>query len=324
MILSFTKNKSNFESILKDNTVTTIKYNDHSLEGFFNEIHDGLEGFFDKEEFIPSRSQLKGVSIDKLKRGVPEIFDEEIDLIFNRKQKLFDIYENDIVTDLSINENFMEYFFDDMYNIPSKKQVLLRRMLLGLTSYYPIDRSSIVTMPQVVKPNILPLYKDYNIVRDINIVPCFMSSIQWINYELEYSKEKTKKIQQLRRKDIYNDKKNSDYNIRTRQNCNIVYEDDTFRVDADDKKKESVYQTMTSNGHFSFDKTLNLFSPKFYQILENIQKFTKNGTPTGKILYYSDFRHDAGSEVFEWILIENGYERFDSTKQDMDELISKI
>ena len=49
----------------------------------------------------------------------------------------------------------------------------------------------------------------------------------------------------------------------------------------------------------------------------------KNGEPTGKILYYSDFRHESGSEVFERILIENGYERYNSEENPIEELIGK-
>ena len=95
---------------------------------------------------------------------------------------------------------------------------------------------------------------------------------------------------------MYNDKQNSTYNIRVRQNCNIVYEDDSFRVEKDDDKKVKVYDSMMRNGHFSYDKTLKLFSPKFYEIMKNIQKYIDDeGKPTGKILYYSDFRHESGS-----------------------------
>ena len=83
-----------------------------------------------------------------------------------------------------------------------KKQVLLRRMLIGLTSYYPIDRSSIVNMPEIIEPNIVPRYKEYNIVNNINIIPCFMTSIQWVNYENEYLEEKARKIQQLRKEPL--------------------------------------------------------------------------------------------------------------------------
>ena len=101
-----------------------------------------------------------------------------------------------------------------------------------------------------------------------------MSSIQWVNYNEEYTKEKLKKIQQIRRNKLYDS--NSDYNIRTRQNCNIVYEDDSFRYISDDSKKETMYQSMIENGHFDHDKTLKLFSPKFYEILNNIHKFIKD------------------------------------------------
>tara|TARA_Y100000996_G_scaffold200516_1_gene157247 strand:+ start:10 stop:1671 length:1662 start_codon:yes stop_codon:yes gene_type:complete len=149
-----------------------------------------------------------------------------------------------------------------------------------------------------------------------------MTSIQWINYEEEYLKEKMKKIQQLRKKNIYSNS-NSTYNIRTRQNCNIVYEDDSFRTEKDDLKKDETYRMMAQNGHFSYEGTLNLFSPKFYNILKNMQKFINAGVPTGKILYYSDFRHESGSEAFEKILIQNGYEKYDSEKEDINGLISK-
>ena len=57
------------------------------------------------------------------------------------------------------------------------------------------------------------------------------------------AKEKLKRLQQLRKKDIYCDS-SFNYNIRTRQNCNIVYEDDSFRIEQDEGKKEKVYEMM--------------------------------------------------------------------------------
>ena len=321
LIVSFMKNKTNYESVLEGGIIKTIRFNDHTLEEFLEEIIDGLESYFHKETILPSRKQIKEVSSLELKKGKPHIFDKEIDLIFNRKQRLFDIYENEHTIDLTKNENFLEYFFDENFNIPERKQVLLRRMLLGLTSYYPIDRSSITDMPSIIEPKILPLYREYNISKDINIIPCFMSSKQWVKYEEEYAKDKLKKLRQMRKKDIYNS--SSDYNIRTRQNCNIIYENDSFRTLNDNIKKEESYQQMIRNGHFSMNGTLHLFSPKFYQIMKNIEKFIDKGIPTGKILYYSDFRHDSGSEVFEHILIQNGYEKYDSEKEPIDKLIAK-
>ena len=323
IILSFTKTKSGFDSILEDDIIKTVKYNDYSLESFFDVIFDGLERYFDKKYIIPQREQIKDLSsLNDLKMGKVKIFDEEINLIFNRRQKLFDIYDNNSILDLSNNENFMEYFFDESYNIPQKKQVLLRRMLMGLTSYYPIDSSSLETMAQVVEPVILPRYEDYKIVKKINVIPCYMSSIQWTNYSEEYMKEKMKRIQQLQRNKLY-DNSNSSYNIRTRQNCNFVYEDDSFRYSKDESEKDKMYEIMSENGHFNSKKTLKLFSPKFYQMLDNISKFLKGDTPTGKILYYSDFRHDAGSEVFEQILKSEGYERFNPEENDIESLVEK-
>ena len=43
-----------------------------------------------------------------------------------------------------------------------------------------------------------------------------------------------------------------------------------------------------------------------------IDRSSKNSK--GKILFYSDFRSDAGSEAFELALKSNGYEPFDSDK----------
>ena len=43
-----------------------------------------------------------------------------------------------------------------------------------------------------------------------------------------------------------------------------------------------------------------------------MQKFMKNKKPTGKILFYSDFRSDAGSEQFDLMLQCNGYSKLDT------------
>ena len=151
---------------------------------------------------------------------------------------------------------------------------------MGLTSYYPIDRSSIVNMPQIVEPEPSKLYEDYSISKNINIVECYMSSFQWNQYETEYSKEKLKSLQKIQRRNMFNDD-TFEYHIRTRQNWNIVYEDDTFRKKNYDNKKEDdvnvnlkqkTYDQMKSKGHFSVDQTLSIVSPKFYEIMKNIEK----------------------------------------------------
>ena len=325
VIISFTKTKTNFESIMEDDIIKTIKYNNHDLDSFFEEIYDGLYKFFDEKDVIPKKRELMSKSpYREIKMGKQEVFDKDIEIPFNRKQKLFEIIQDDEVIDLSLNENFVEYFLDDSYNISPKKKVFLRRMILGLTSYYPIDRKSIKFMPQVVDPReIVPIYKDYTIVKKTNIVLCPMGPIQWTNYENEYAREKLRRLNNLRKKDLYNDKQNSDYSIRTRQTCNIVYDDDSFRKDDDEEKKLKTYARMRQNGNFSFDGKLGLYAPKFYKILENINRFVDGENPTGKVLYYSDFRKDAGSEAFEQVLQENGYVKYDHNNKDINTLISE-
>lgn len=341
-IISFTKTKTNFESIMEDGVIKTIKYNDHDLKSFFDEIFEGLDKIFDKKNITPNKSQINELmntgmkitlpngktskrSIKDLKLGNQIIFDEDINIPFNRKQKLFEINENDGLLDLSNNENFLEYFLDDNFNIIPKKKIFLRRMIMGLTSYYPIDRKSIKNMPQVVKPEYsMERYEGYTIVGDTNIVSCPMSPIQWVNYENEYVKEKLRRLNQMRKKNLYNDKENSDYSIRTRQNCNIIYDDDSFRKSDDEQQRQEAYNRMRLNGYFSYDGLLELYSPKFYRIMKNIQKFiNKDEEPTGKVLYYSDFRKDAGSEAFENILLANGYEKYENDEKNIDTLVQE-
>ena len=216
LILSFTKNKTKFESVYKDNQIQTIKNNSHTLKEFFQEIYEGYkQSSLSNETITPSEKELLKEKQATILLGKPIQYDKELNLVFNRKQRLFDIYDNEQILDLSENSNFVNYFLDELLTVPPKKQVLLRRMLLGLTSYYPIDRSSIVNMPEIVKPTVInERYKDYQISNNINIVPCYMSSVQWTSYESEYTKQKLRDLQRLNKQGLY-DNDNFDYIIRT-------------------------------------------------------------------------------------------------------------
>ena len=76
--------------------------------------------------------------------------------------------------------------------IPEKKRILLKRMLMGLTSYYPIDRSSIVDMPITKEPEFIDEdLKNHKIVQQLNVVPCMMSQTQFEKYMEMWSKEKS-------------------------------------------------------------------------------------------------------------------------------------
>ena len=321
LIISFIKNKTNYESILdrETNVVKTIKYNDKTDKEFLNEVLTTLHKIFkEKPDIIPKKSEINRYLNAKTKNY---IFDTEIDLKFNVEQNLFDLIKDDTKIDLTDNYEFMEYFFDENYQIPSEKRTFLRRLLMGLTSYYPIGKTSITDMPQIVESKVIERYEDYTISENINIIPCIQSSRQWLQYLETYNLDKLKTLKKLRKGNIYDDK-NSDFNIRNRQNCNIVYDDNGFRLkrDGDEKnrKKNEIYSLMQSNDTLK-KENIKSYSPKFYNMLKNMEKFTdSSGNPKGKIMYYSDFRQDDGSEIFEQILIANGYSKFNYEEDDIN------
>tara|TARA_B100000674_G_scaffold348184_1_gene291491 strand:- start:2879 stop:6478 length:3600 start_codon:yes stop_codon:yes gene_type:complete len=330
LVVSFIQERSGFESLKHteehDDRVYTIMTQDSSFQDFIDAIYESLEKAT-KDPITPSKSEFAKLSVKAKKeiyRGDIRIYDEELDLPFNRQQKLFDIYDNGQLIDMTRNEEFVNYFFESGNTIPPKKKTLLRRMLMGLTSYYPIDRSSIVLMPQVVKPTInADIYRDYAIVKDLNIVPCYMSQLQFEKYYEAIEKEKSWDKRRLSQGHQSSGEEAWHYHTRTRQGCNMVFQNDDFRLLKKTKANESeleeekqkVYSDLLEKQSLRDDKNLDKLSPKMFQILKNIKNFTKQSgdslTSTGKILFYSDFRSDAGSEAFELVLKSNGYEKFD-------------
>jgi len=233
-----------------------------------------------------------------------------------KKQMLFSIDIND----------YLRYFFEGGETIPNDKRTLLKRMLMGLTSYYPIDRSSIVNMPAVLKPEIYSeKYQNYEIVQNMNVVPCMMSETQFEKYSEKWSKEK--ELDTLNKMKKWSSEDDTwHYYMRTRQTCNMIYVDDDFRnikktenntTELETLKAKS-YQTIISDESLKITKDLKYLSPKMYAMMNNINKYIKDKQSTGKILFYSDFRSDGGSEAFELVLKCNGYEKFDTKKPQKD------
>tara|TARA_B100001123_G_C15329064_1_gene1030606 strand:- start:97 stop:3753 length:3657 start_codon:yes stop_codon:yes gene_type:complete len=317
IIISILKNNTSFQSILdtEDNIIYSIKYNNHTFEQFIKEIYNGLHLLFSKESIMPSEkdfNKLSNLEKTQIIKGKEKVFDEEINVIFNKYVSLFTVFEEDRELDLSDTEQFLNYFLnEDRTTIPTNKRILLKRMISGLVSYYPIDRLSITTMPEIILPN-NTLYSNYNIAEKINIVICPMSFKQFEKYETSYSNEKERAINRKKRK-MYSDD-NFDYHIRTRQACNMIYNDDNFRKLSQKNpeykiKKEEEYEKLTNSSSL-VGQNISLYSPKFYEIIKNINKFVESDIPTGKILFYSEFRGDAGSEIFEQILKANGYSKY--------------
>jgi len=295
------------------------------------EIYKGLHQVFKKDEITPSKEtydELSTRSKNSLLKGKPVVYDKEVEITFNRRQTLFEILdEDDKLVDMTNNDNFLRYFFESGNEIPENKRILLKRMLMGLTSYYPIDRSSIVDMPFTKEPEFIDEdLKNHKIVQQLNVVPCMMSQTQFEKYMEMWQKEKA--IDALARMRNYDEDSPFHYHMRTRQSCNIIYVDDDFRTtkktEENDDEIESLktrsFQKIIDENSLGLTKDLKNLSPKMFEIMKNINKFTKNSstdtsstdkTPTGKILFYSDFRSDGGSEAFELVLKSNGYSRFD-------------
>ena len=309
-----------------------MKTNDHSFTDFISFIYEGLHKLFDKKIILPKQSTLDDLSqkeLGNIQLGKPITYDEQIDILFNRQQQLFDIFEEGQLIDTTNHSLFMEYFFENGDIIPEKKKILLKRMLMGLTSHYPIDRSSIIYMPQVTKPHI-PLneeYSDFTIVKNMNIVEMPMSQIQFENYMHGWAWQQ--EIESIKQRKQSWEEEIHHYNIRTRQACNVVFNDEeNFRMmkrgrgndktlnEARNKRieelKQAEYTKIRDNKLFQYDKSLKDYSPKFHAIYENMQRFINDKQPTGKILFYSDFRADAGSEAFELMLQCNGYSKLDT------------
>ena len=330
LIISFIQERTGFESVLDPEderqiiyTVQSKKEGLRTFDEFIGEIYTGLHKIFNDDDIIPSKETFNELSPRNrvgLLRGKMTVYDNDLDIPFNRQQRLFDILEDDVLIDTTNNDNFMRYFFEGAEELPEKKRILLKRMLMGLTSYYPIDRSSIVDMPSVIAPEILPEgLEHHKIVQQLNVVQCMMSQTQFEKYSEMWSKEKA--IDALARMRNYDEDSPFHYHMRTRQTCNMVYHDDDFRTtkktddndsEIEDMKAKS-FQSIMDKQSLEITKDLKNLSPKMFGIMTNIGKFMKddNSVPTGKILFYSDFRSDGGSEAFELVLKSNGYTKFD-------------
>ena len=79
---------------------------------FFDEIFTKIkQSRYSTKRYNTNKKQIESLkSLNDLKLGKPFVFDKQINIVFNRKQKLFDIYDNDMVIDLSDNNNFLNYF----------------------------------------------------------------------------------------------------------------------------------------------------------------------------------------------------------------------
>ncbi len=116
LVISFIQEKTNFKSVKdKDkNVVYSVKANSGDFDDFIEFIYKSLHKIFNKKDISPTQTEFKELSqkeIRKIRLGERFVFDKELDISFNRHQKLFDIYENEGIIDTTKHEHFMSYFF---------------------------------------------------------------------------------------------------------------------------------------------------------------------------------------------------------------------
>ena len=319
LILSFTMNQETFVSTMNptNKVVYTSSEHKYTYEDFINVIYTGLSNVFEEKDITPTQT-------DAMKsKHKPIRFDKQLDIPFYRSQALFEIKEKGQMIDLTNNEVFMDYFFLDNFEISDVKKTLLRRMLMGLTSYYPIDRSKIGSMPTVVNPQVTQGYSHYTIAQKMTVETCMMSSLQFSKYIEVWRQEKKKDLIRQMRRHLHEELP-FDFNIRTRQICNMIYKDDEFRYIKDGDrargKKIEQYEELKQSHSLEYDQQLVELSPKLHRILTNIMKFRDGIKSTGKVLIYSDFRGDSGGEMVEQVLMANGYSLFDPTQPPTNSL----
>ena len=319
LVISFTMNQETFVSIMnpKNKLIYTSSDNQYTYKDFINAIYKGLSAVFEEKDISPLKS-------DALQsKHKPTRFDKQLNLPFYRSQYLFEIKDKGQMVDLSENEVFMDYFFLDNFEISDANKTLLRRMLMGMTSYYPIDRSKIGSMPSVVNPQVTEGYSHYTIAQKMTVETCMMSSLQFSKYIEVWRQEKKKDLIRQMKRHLHEELP-FDFNIRTRQICNMIYKDDEFRYIKDGDrargKKMEQYEELKQSHALEYENQLIDLSPKLHRIVKNIMKFRDGIKPTGKVLIYSDFRGDSGGEIVEQVLMANGYSLFDPTQPSVNSL----
>jgi hypothetical protein len=339
--------KSLFDYVEYKPTANTLLLTKNPF-GFINRFHGSYKGI---------NKDLKHTTYKNLKYSVEDdskSFINEVKKVLQKhKIKVNDIKNNNNYKCLPDSlEEFNSKFIDNIFNI--KNELLLKRRILGLTSFFEnIDKS---LMPEFDKEN------------DIIIQHIKMSKYQFNQYNIiraeERKQEKNNKKNKMKKKNnnnIYEDTV-STYRIFSRAACNFVfpdkfprpkpnkqqnlnednldivsakeklsenseYENDDKKQLLEEEKKEVSYNdnlqkalTFLEENPNDYLKAspdsnestgLNMYSPKFLRILQNLQ----NADYHGLHLLYSQFRTLEGIGIFKLVLEANGFEEFKLIKQ---------
>ena len=218
-------------------------------------------------------------------------------------------------------EQFKNKFINNVFSI--NNELMLKRRILGLTSYFVSDNKKL-----------MPTFDEDE---DIVVEHIKMSKFQFNQYNIIRAEERKQEMNKKKKKskDIYEDAV-STYRIFSRTACNYVFPDKFPRPKPN--KKEELNETnidvdLHDDTNISYNeniqkaldflksqpdeylrpspdkeesKGLNIYSPKFVSILNNINDKTNYGLH----LLYSQFRTLEGIGIFKLVLEANQYEEF--------------
>ncbi len=220
-------------------------------------------------------------------------------------------------------ESFTNIFINT--NSTLKYKTLFQKRIMGLTSYFP---------------DLTQLMPRFNKLTDIHVVKIPMSDYQLSQYE-EIRQEERKQSKPKKKKKNINDlykESTSTYRIFSRAACNFVFpegkrpkpnnkflqNETELENNNDDSASDSNYneqlitalKLLEDNGReFLSDVGLQKYSPKFLNILENLQDPKYKGLH----LVYSQFRTLEGIGILRLVLLYNGFKEF-KLKKDQNGL----
>ena len=240
-------------------------------------------------------------------------------------------------------DEFKNMFINEQDGIEVKNQILMKKRIIGLTSYF--KSSSEELMPNIKKINeiIIPMSDhQFKVYQDIRL-------------EERKQESNSKKIKRLTKlQNAYDDKSLSTYRIFSRQFCNFTFPESNKRPMPKDSIEKSVEDTITTclkDDEFeeecddilnevgetkkysdriqkalvdlkesdallkSNENGLKIYSPKYLKLLENLE----NPDNIGLNLIYTQFRTVEGIAVISLILEKNGYFQFKIKKKGVDD-----
>ena len=284
-------------------------------------------GFVKSEKNNTSKAtgrEYAGMSFNETNLMTDEEYGENIRRLLKSKKDI-QIVQEDIVNMKLLPDTLEEFklkFIDTKTNL-MKNEDMFKRRILGLTSYFRSAQETL--MPR------------YNKEENFHVVSIEMSDFQFPIYEgariqeRQQSKQNAKKL-----KKGADEESSSTYRIFSRAYCNFVFpipdirrplpkkeefmnEDDKEAGNAEEedinyeKQIEEALQKLEENKEIYFsEEGLSKYSPKFLEILKNIQDPKKIGCH----LIYSQFRTLEGIGILKLILETHGYAHFQVMRHD--------